>query len=202
MVNINDVYNAIQGVNANLQTVQAELIQGNNAINTGFANVSQNMQTIQTELTQVDNDMNTGFDNVSQNMQTLIALNRELVNLNQTIVKLQTYADQALFHISEQNDTIICNLEKISKLTCDMLNESHIQTDLQKSTKENTNTLLELYRLSHPEAACEFERLNKLHKEILKCCPKEKPGPFCTYGPCKGPGSKLSVPPMTDTVPQ
>ena len=173
MANINDVFNQIKNVNTNLQTVQTELTQVNNSINTGLANVSQNLQTI-------------------------ISLDQALVGLNKTMVKLQTYADQALFHISAQNDTIICNLEKISRITCDLLNESHTQTGLQKSMNESLITLVELHRISHPDASCELERLNKLQKQILDCCPKEQPGPYCTYEPCKGPG-RLNEPPKTDS---
>src|SRR5712692_7288339 len=135
--------------------------------------INMSLQTVQGELTQINTTLNTGFSNVLQGMQTLVTL--------------ETYSDQALAHLSEQSDTIICILEKISQQTCAQLNEAHTQTGLQSAIQKDSATLLELYKFAHPAAALEFERLEHLRKQLAKCCPPSEPEPFCTYQPCEAP---------------
>ena len=57
----------------------------------------------------------------------LVAANNRL----EAMVTLGEYTNQALFQNAKQNDTIICILEHISKNTCELLNQSVIQTRLQ-----------------------------------------------------------------------
>src|SRR5438876_5213172 len=85
-----------------------------------------------TRLQQVINVLDSGFVNLSQGFANLITL--------------QNYANQALAHQADQNDTIICVLEQISRNTCNLLNEAHTQTGLQVGIRENTGTLLELFK--------------------------------------------------------
>jgi len=68
------------------------------------------------------------------------------------LVTLGIYTNAALFQNAKQNDTIICLLEHISKHTCGIWNESHLQTGLQTSIDEHTTTLTELYEVTHGEA--------------------------------------------------
>ena len=59
-------------------------------------------------------------------------------------VALGVYTNQALAHNARQNDTIICLLEQISRHTCDLVNQAHLQTGLQTTIRENTTALAEL----------------------------------------------------------
>jgi hypothetical protein len=52
------------------------------------------------------------------------------------LIALAVYTNQALYHNGLQNDTIICILEKISKQTCELLNQACLQTALQTAIKE------------------------------------------------------------------
>jgi hypothetical protein len=148
MPSIDDVYAELQNVNTNLRTVQAELTQVNNSVNTGVAGVLQGMQKL---------------------------------------IELAIYGDQALAHLSQQDDTIICNLEKVSEQTCALLNEAHTETELQRSIAKSSATLVELYKSAHAAGALEIERLERLQKLLLECCPPDKPKPVCIYEPCKAP---------------
>ena len=74
-------------------------------------NVNMNLQVVRSELTQVKNTLKTGFSDILQNMQTLIAL--------------ESFINQTLGHISEQNDITICILEKISQQSCHMLRSTY-----------------------------------------------------------------------------
>jgi|SRR2546423_7521542 (p)ppGpp synthase/HD superfamily hydrolase len=88
----------------------------------------------------------------------------------------------------QQNVTIICNLEKISKQTCELVNQSVRQTAAQESMAATLGGMKQLYELANPEAAVEQGRLEGLRHQIEECCPPAQPEPVCTYEPCKDPG--------------
>jgi hypothetical protein len=125
-------------------------------------------------------DANTNLNNIANKLDLLITLG--------------AYTNQALFQNALQNDTIICVLEKISKNTCDLVNQSHLQTALQAAIHNNTAALAEMFALTHAEAALAREREQALRGEIEKCCPPKPPAPICTYKPCPAPGP-LGEPP-------
>ncbi len=168
MVSIREVYDQVSGINSNLEAVQ-------------------------TKLTEINGTLNTGFSDNNSNIQQLNANLISLINLHNTLSELQVYMNQALYQISHENYTIICYLEKISRQTCFLLNESHEQTELQKSIEKSSATLLELYKSTNAEAFLDYERLEKLRNQILDCCPEERPDPICRDEPCSAP-SPLNEP--------
>jgi hypothetical protein len=122
------------------------------------------------------------LDAVNSKLQSIHDdLDKDLKN----VIALLSYADKALYHINLQNDTIICILEKISHHTCEMLNESHLQTGRQQSMDKNIEMLTKMYIHSHPQSAIMLDETEKLRKEIEKCCPPPKEPPICSYESCK-----------------
>jgi hypothetical protein len=103
------------------------------------------------------------------------------------LIMLTRYTNQALYHNDLQNDTIICILEKISKNTCDLVNQSYRQTALQTIIRKNTTGLAEMYARAHAEAALAVEREQALREEIEKCCPPKPSPPPCQDKPCPAP---------------
>jgi hypothetical protein len=103
------------------------------------------------------------------------------------LIAIGQYTNQALFHLSKQDDTIICALEHISRNTCNLVTEAHLQTALQERIAESTCRLADLYASVHGEAEVQRQRLAKLQQEIERCCPPPKPPPACTYVPCPAP---------------
>ena len=95
------------------------------------------------------------------------------------LVTLAQYTDLALSQNAKQNDTIICILEHISKNTCELLNQSVVQTRLQTEMEEDVDKLEAVYATTHADAALERERLRALKQQIEKCCPPPKPEPPC-----------------------
>lgn len=148
--------------------------------------INTNLQVVQAGLNSVNNTLTTGFGNVLQSMQTLISLS--------------DYADQALYQLSKQDVTIICNLEKISQQTCALLNEAHSQTGLQKSISEHAAELTELYKSVHGKAAITLERFERLHRELLQCCPPEEPKPSCIYEACEAPPPLQEPPKISSPI--
>jgi len=118
-------------------------------------------------------EANQSLDNIAGKLDQLITLN--------------IYTTQALYQNAQQNDTIICILEKISKNTCDLDNQSHLQTALQTAIRKDADALAELFAITHADAALTREREQALRHEIEKCCPPKPPPPICTYEPCPAP---------------
>jgi DNA-binding NarL/FixJ family response regulator len=115
------------------------------------------------------------------------------------LVTLTTYTDQALFQNALQNGAIICILEKISKQTCELLNQSCLQTALQTQIEKNTAAIADIVAVAHPEAALFRERQQALRSELEKCCPPVKPKPCCHYEPCQAP-PQIDPPPAVVVI--
>jgi len=122
---------------------------------------------------------------VNQVNTTLTGGFGELINLGQ-------YTNEALAQNSKQNDTIICILEHISKHTCELLNQSVIQTRLQTEMQKDIDALEVMYESVHADAALERGRLLALKRQVEACCPPPKPEVPCRYTPCPAP------PPLRD----
>ena len=135
--------------------------------------INKNLQVVQSGLSQINNSLNAGF--------------RERYIQLQNIVTLNAYADRALFQLSSQDAAIICILKKICQQTCTLLNEAHLQTSLQVAIKEHATRLAELYKSVHGEAAVTLEQFERLHHELVQCCPPDQPKPVCVYQACQPP---------------
>jgi chaperonin cofactor prefoldin len=118
--------------------------------------------------------------------------------VNQVNATLQ-YTNLALSQNAKQNDTIICILEHISKNTCELLNQSVVQTRLQTEMQTDVDALEAMYETAHAEAALERERLRALKQQIEKCCPPPQPEVPCKYAPCPAPNT-LPEPPKIDVI--
>lgn len=108
------------------------------------------------------------------------------------------YTNQALSQNAKQNDTIICILEHISKNTCELLNQSVIQTRLQTDIDKGESALADMFATVHPDAALERERLRALRAQVERCCPPPKPEIPCNYAKCPAP-PPLGNPPTVST---
>ena len=159
-----------------------QLVAANNrleAIKGNLLDVKAATDAVKTAVNQVNSTLNTGFSE---------------------LVALGTYANQALSQNAKQNDTIICILEHISKNTCELLNQSVIQTRLQTEMEKDIDALAAMYETTNAGAALERERLEALKHQIERCCPPPKPEPPCHYAPCPAP-PKLPDPPRVGTQP-
>ena len=143
------------------------------------------------------------LDDLNATTQAIRADDDQLVNIESTdlgeLITLTAYDNQALYQNALQNATIICLLEQISKNTCDLVNQSHLQTALQEIIEKNTMRLAEMFAASHGEAAWAMEREQILRREIEKCCPPEKPAPPCQEKPCRAP-KQIDPPPKVGGV--
>ena len=124
---------------------------------------------------------------VNQVHVAVTAVNATLTNGFSQLVTLGQYNNQALYQNDQQNDTIICLLEHISKNTCELWNQAALQTAAQLHMEADIDTLESMFATVNAGAALEAKRLHALKEQIEKCCPPEKPAPPCELGSCPAP---------------
>ena len=160
--------------------------------------VESHLNGVKPKLDQIDSSVDAVKSATDQVRGAVEDVNDTLKKGFGDLITLQTYANEALAHNAEQNDTIICVLEKISRNTCALVNYAAIQTRLQTSIEQSTSILATLYAATHAEAELERQRDEALRKQIEECCPPEQPRPPCEYEPCPKP-EPLREPPKVDT---
>jgi paraquat-inducible protein B len=148
------------------------------AANGELSQIDQGIQTVNTSLQTVDADVQATTAAVQTGFGQLYTI--------------ANYTNQLLLYQIQQNDTMVCYLEKISRQTCALLNEAALQTAAQQAMREDLDELRQLYELANPAAAVEQHRLEALKAQVEKCCPPAVPTPPCKFEPCKQPGD---VPP-------
>lgn len=179
MPSLDDVYTQLQNINANLQT-----IHGDDGL------IKSSIDAVKTSVdadTAATNAVRSSVDNAVQQLKLLVVG--------------QIFTNQVLVHLSQQADTMICALEHISKNTCMLLNEAHLQTGFQESIKKNVAALLDIAKTAHPDAAIDLCRREDLREEIEKCCPPQPAAPVCEYRPCPAPPPFREVPPGREQAP-
>jgi hypothetical protein len=179
MASAQDVLDAINAANGKLDTVHGDLGGVNNRLdgaNSRLDDIKGKLDAVVKSVQDVNASLNWGFGQ---------------------LITIGNYTNQALAQNAAQNDTMICILEHISKNTCLLLNEAHEQTGLQRTIRNSTSLLADLYAATHAEAALTRQREEALRKQIEECCPPEVPPPPCDYAACPAPGP-LGPPPKVE----
>jgi hypothetical protein len=183
MASADDILKSINAADDKLDNVNNKL----DVVNSNLVSIGTKLDGILASIGALDADV--------QKVQKLLLWGfKQLITLGQ-------YANLALFQNDQQNDTIICILEHISKNTCGLLNEAHLQTDIQRAVEHSVETLADLYAATHADAALTREREEALRKKIEQCCPPPPPEPVCTYGPCRAPSPLTTPPPEVQPPP-
>jgi nitrogen-specific signal transduction histidine kinase len=179
MANAGDFFDELKGANGRLNGVNDRL----DTVNGGLSDVKNKLDDVK----KATDEVHAAVD----------ALNGIVKSGLDQLITLSTYANQALYHLTLQNETIICVLEKISKNTCDFVNQAHLQTALQTRMQSDMTVLADLYAATHAEAALTREREQILRIQIEKCCPPRSADPACTDQPCREP-EPLAAPTSSD----
>ncbi|MDQ3936579.1 MAG: hypothetical protein M3340_18310 [Actinomycetota bacterium] len=176
MPSIDDVFSELQSANGRLQQIHDRIVA-----------LTNSTDAVKASTDQVNNTLQTGFAEVNANLQTLVALT--------------AYADKALLHVTKQNDTIICELAKISHNTCGIHNETHVQTGLQRALAKDGHRLLRISEHAEADATLAVDRLEKVEAEMRECCPPEEEPPVCEDRPCPKPAELKEEPPQVTQRP-
>ena len=109
MPTLNDAFNELQSINSHLQTLHAD----NSSIIAGQAAIAAAIAASTAAINDVRNSVDVG------------------TSVLKSIAHLQQVTNATLLHMSHQQDAMICALEAISRNTCALHNEAHIQTGRQ-----------------------------------------------------------------------
>lgn len=139
--------------------------------------------------------VNGKLDQVEVNTSMIALLNASVnAGFAATVDRLDTVADlqietlKLVFHLTRQNEAIICALENISRNTCELVNQATVQTRLQQRMAEDLYAVRYLAESTASSAALEYARHKDLKEAIAECCPEEDPRPACEYQRCTDPG--------------
>jgi hypothetical protein len=149
------------------------------------------------QLTTIHGDLQTVNTSVQDVNTSVEATTAAVENGFTQLSGLVGYTNQLLTYEIQQNDTIICNLTKIARQTCELVNQAALQTAAQQAMRADLHDLKQLYELANPAAAVEQHRLEVLDRKIERCCPPKLPQPPCVYEPCATPGPPPTPPPGT-----
>lgn len=170
MASFNDAFNELQAINANLAVLHAD----NGQILNGQASIKAAVDAGTAATQDVKASVDAATTMLGQIMQG------------------QQLTNKILLHVSQQADTMICALEAISRNTCGIHNEVHVQTGLQKVISVSAVSLLEITKTVHPDAALDLSRREALKNATDLCCPPPVEPPVCAHKPCPAP------PPLRD----
>jgi hypothetical protein len=165
MPTLNDAFNELQAINANMQVLHTD----NAGIIAGQAAIAASIAASTAAINDVRNSVDAG------------------TAVLHSIATLQQVTNATLLHMSRQQDAMICALEAISRNTCAIHNEAHIQTKRQTVIAAAETALLDITRTVNPVAALDLDRREDQQRAIEKCCPPPVEAPVCTYRPCPTP---------------
>ena len=162
MASAEDILKAVNASNQKLDQLHADELSGINATNAVRATVID-----------LESHLDAGF--------TVLAQREEL------LAKLLSESNSILGHITSQEDTVMCLLDKIAQSACALLNEAAKQTVAQMQMRDHLSDLTFMYATDHPGSALELARAKAAADRVDACCPPETPGPACQFEPCDRP---------------
>lgn len=170
---VGDVFDQLVMVNAKLDQIQTNTLPLAAGINQVKAAVQTGLQAAVDSIKILNTDVNKGF---GATVEVLIAV----AQINAETTKL-------IYHLTQQTDTMICNLEHITKNTCEILNQVTLQTPLQLGMSRDLELIRDIAQSAYPQAALDRQRREKLQGQMEACCPPPELSPPCRYEPCKAP---------------
>lgn len=149
--------------------------------------VNANLAQLHNDLTALRNEA----DETNSRLESLEQLTGEgFASLADGVVALQARADVAnllLDVLVKQGAAVLCNLEKLSQLTCRLLEESVQQTASGARAADGIEALVHMMATAHPQAGLAWKREQEMNAKMDECCPPEPGEPPCRYEPCPAP---------------
>jgi hypothetical protein len=176
MPTINEVWEQAQQINANLVTLHNDLTSLNNCCSTTNQHLNALISRVEETndwLEEVRQLVNDGFAAMAAGFASVNA-RQDITNI---LLRLQI----------EQNKTMICIMEYISRNSCELLNHSERQTAFQEKIAGYIFAVRHMFATSNPEAALTFDREEEQRQRIEECCPPEPEELPCTYESCPKP---------------
>jgi hypothetical protein len=149
-------------------------------INTNTLGTRNNTQHIITQLDQLNSTAQAGFTNLAQGLATLI--------------QAQLQNNELLAGNNEQNETIICWLDRIAHVLCDIKHNTDTEVQLQIEMSATLSHIDDVLELVHSREALEVQNRYSLENRLAECCPEDEPEPQPCFTDCEGPRLPEPVP--------
>lgn len=118
-------------------------------------------------------DMRAGFANLAGGLHVLIQLGTQANELSQTNL--------------EQNQTIICWLDNIAHVLCDMKRDLDASLVEQKAIRERLDHVDSILELVHSREAADVDARDRLQAQIDECCGPDPVKPKPCFEECEAP---------------
>jgi hypothetical protein len=149
-------------------------------IKTNTLNTSNNTSTVINQLTQlnsavvqVNSTAQLGFTNLAQGLGLLI--------------QLEMQSNDLLASNDKQNQTIICWLDHIAHVLCDIKHNTDTELKVQKNISATLTDLDDVFDLVHAREAMEVRNQRQVEKRLEECCGKPDPEPPPCFQNCEAP---------------
>jgi predicted KAP-like P-loop ATPase len=135
--------------------------------------IKSDTAAIRTELSDVDTHLQGGFNLLAQGLFS--------------ILEAQKLGNSIALHQVAQNNSVLCWLDNIADLLCDIKRRATRQVELQEKMSTSLERLEGIFELVHPREVVERDRVLRVKEEIAACCPPEpRPEEPCPE-PCPTP---------------
>lgn len=173
MPSIETIANEVKAIVQDIRTDTGVIKTSTSSIKTDATAIKNNTSTIITQLTQLDNTAKTGFTNLAQGLNVLI--------------QLQAQNNELLAANNEQNKTIICWLDNIADVLCEVKRNTDDEVKLQTDISETLHHVDDITELANSREAIDVANRYALEDRMDECCPdKEEPVRPC-FEECKPP---------------
>jgi hypothetical protein len=128
---------------------------------------------IEGRISHLDGTVQGGFTNLAQGVAILIGLGEqanELAEVN-----------------DRQNATMICWLDTIAHVLCDIKHDLDASLEVQRATQQRLDHVDAVLSLVHARESVEVAARDRLQAEIEACCPPEQPRPTPCFEGCAAP---------------
>ena len=187
MSSIETIANEVKAIVQDIRTDTGVIKTNTSSIKTDATAIKNNTATIITQLNQIDNTAKTGFTNLAQGLSVLI--------------QLQAQNNDLLATNNEQNQTIICWLDNIADVLCEIKRDADKEVKLQTDISDTLHHIDDISELANSREAMEVANRYVLEDRMAECCPeKEEPVRPC-FEECKPPKSPDYKPIKTDWKP-
>lgn len=137
------------------------------------SNIINQLAQLDTKVAQLNNTAQSGFTNLAQGLAVL--------------TQLQIQNNELLAGNNLQNETIICWLDKIAHVLCDIKHNTDAEVEFQKEISATLSHLDDILELVHGREAMQVANHNDLENLVDERCPKEEPPLLPCFKDCISP---------------
>lgn len=187
MPSIEQIANESKALLEDIKSCTCDTKTNTNSIKGDTAIIIGQFNQMDGKVTQLNNSVQAGFTNLAQGLGALI--------------QLQAQNNQLLAGNNQQNETIICWLDKIAHVLCDIKRNTDKEVSLQKDMSTTLTHLDDIFELAHAREAVEVTNRYALEERIAECCPPKEERPKPCFENCIAPRLPDFKPIRTDWKP-